>query len=525
MTTEKIVRAAESPGPPRDDLLAALERLHPERVAFQDGDGEATCGQARDQVYRMARALAARKLCDGQVIACVLPISTNAILLGLAINHAGCGYMTLPTDIPVDVQVDLISEAEAAAVVVDPAAGGNDILRLLSGTHPSQFFTFGPGGVGEDLLSLAARESPLPFESAATPDGLSTFALTGGTTGRPKIVVRRFDSVTPRRLGQPALPRAEQPVRLLKCKTMSSPALRRFAESTLFSGGTVITQKDFDPAAVIATIEQQRVTHLVVVPPQQLRAIVDHPLLASTDTSSLRWVFCTATRVSVSLLRRAVERLGPVIYHGYGLTEANGISRLSPEDYFPDHLELLATCGKALTGVEIAVRDSAGNAVAASERGDLWVRTPYVMTGYLNRPDLVSHVLRDGWLRTEDVGSLDEDGFLTMLGRATDALNTTGDRIFFSEIERCIEEHPGVLECAAFTIPGPHCTQTLHVAVVSETASQIDENKLRKAVHHRLGPAGVPQSVQFVPRIPLNHGDIPNRALLARLVSHRPPGS
>lgn len=508
---------AEPSGPPRDDVLAALEGLYSKQVAFQDADGEVTYSQARDQMYRIARALLRRELRGGQVIACVLPISTKAMLLELAINHIGCGLMVVPTHIPTEIQIDLISEAAAAALVVDPAAGGSDLARLLTGTYQPRFFTLGPGGIGEDLLSLAERESPLSFAATTRLDAISTLALTGGTTGCPKIVMRRFDSATPRRLGHPALPRAQQPVRLLKCQA-PTPALRRFAADALLSGGTIVTQKHFDPAVVIASIESQDITHLFASP-QKLRAVIDHPLLLSTDTASLRWVFCTSTRASARLLRRATERLGPVVYQGYGLTETGGISRLSPEDYFPGRLDLLATCGKALPEVEIAVRDSAGNILAAGERGDVWVRTPYVMTGYLNRPDLTTQVLQDGWLRTGDVGSLDEDGFLTMLGRATDVLSAVGRHIFFSEIENCVEEYPGVLDCAAFTVTGPGHIQTLHVAVVSETVSQSEEGKLCEAVRRQLGPTGVPQSILFVPKIPLSHGNIPDRPLLARLRS------
>lgn len=296
MTTEEYVLMIEPSSPLRNDSLAALEQWPSELVAFQDADGEVTYGQARDHVYRMARALMARELRGGQVIACVLPISTKAMLLQLAINHAGCAHLMLPRDIPVDIQADLISEVEAVAVVVDAAAGGDDLVRQLTGRHPPQFFTLGPSGSDEDICFLAERESPLLFESAARSDALSSLVLTGGTTGRPKIVVRRFDSAAPRRLGQSALPWAQQPVRLLKF-TDISPGLPRFAESALRSGGTVISQKDFDPAAAIASIEAHQVTHLRV-PPHQLRAIVDRPLLASTDTSSLRWVLCTSTRAS-----------------------------------------------------------------------------------------------------------------------------------------------------------------------------------------------------------------------------------
>lgn len=504
--------------PLRDDLLAALEQWPAEQIAFVDAEGEVSYGQALDCVYRTARALTAKGLSGGQVIACVVPISTKAMLLQLAINQAGCGHLMLPPDIPVDVQAELVGEAQATAVVVDPAAGGDDLLRKLIGTRPLQLFTFGSGGNHKDICSLAEPESPLPFESPARPDALSSLVITGGTTGRPKIVVRRFDSATPRRLGQSALPSEQEPVRLLKF-TNISPGLPRFAESALRSGGSVISQKDFDAASVIAGIETHRVTHLRV-PPHQLRAIVDHPLLASTDTSSLRWLLCTSARASAQLLRRAIERLGPVVYHGYGMTEATGISRLSPEDYSPGRLDLLATCGKALPGVEIVICNSGGNALAAGEQGYIWVRTPYMMTGYLNRPDLTDKALQDGWLRTGDVGYLDDNNFLTVLGRAADALITTEHRIFLSEVENCVEEYPGVLDCAAFTLPGVNHTQTLHVAVVSETSTQIDEVKLREMMRHRLGPAGVPQSVLRIPEIPRNYSGLPQRPLLAQFAGH-----
>lgn len=514
------MHATELSGPPSDEALAALA-LHPERIAFQDAHGELTYAQARDQVYRMAGALLSHGLRPGQVVASVLPISTQAILLTHAINHAGCGWMGVPVHLPVDVQTDLINEAGAAAVVIDPAARGDDLIRLQTATSPAQLFSMGPGRIGEDLLALADRESPLPFESAARPDAMSTLGLTGATTGRPKIVMRRFDSVPSHRPGHSRLPRAQRPVRLLKCETLSL-LLRQLVEDTIASGGTVLTRVDSDPVNMIATIETQRITHLFV-PPYQLRALIDHPLLASTDTSSLRWVLCTTAKAPVSLLRRAVKRLGPVVYQSYGQTEAQGISRLSPEDYFPGRLELLATCGRAFPGVEIAVRSTTGHALGNGERGELWVRTPYVMAGYLNRPDLTAQVLRDGWLRTGDIGFLDENGFVTLLGRATDAVDIEGQHVLFADIENCLDDHPGVADCAAFTVPGP--TPTLHVAVVREESICTDEDGLCEALLRQLGPAHVPQSILFVPKIPLAHGYGSDRIALGQWWSDgHPPG-
>ncbi|HZE03081.1 MAG TPA: AMP-binding protein [Pseudonocardiaceae bacterium] len=494
------------------DSLAALA-LHSERVAFQDAQGELTYGQARDQVYRIARALLALGLRPGQVVAYDALLSTQALLLGHAINHIGCGQMKVPTYVPVDVQADLIIEVNATAVVIDPIACGGYLGRLLTATPPPKLLSLGPG-VGEDVLELAARESPIPFESAARPDGLSTFALTSGTTGRPKIVARRFDRLTPRRLGRPGLPRAQQPVRLLKCKHVSDH-FRRFVEDTLACGGTVVTRADFDPAEMIATIEAQGITHLLA-PPHQLRVLVDHPLLMTTDLSSLRWVLCTTARASPRLLRRAVERLGPVVYHTYGQTEAMGISRLSPEDYIPGRWELLATCGRALPGVEITVRDSTGQIIGPGERGELWVRTPYVMAGYLNRPALTAQVLHEGWLRTGDAGSLDREGFLTLFGRITDAIEDGDHQVFFSEIENCVEEQPGVRDCAVFTVPELGQVPALHLAVVADASTCSDEGGLQDAVLRGFGPACVPRSILFVPQIPVGSGNGPDRSLLAQ---------
>jgi fatty-acyl-CoA synthase len=96
----------------------------------------------------------------------------------------------------------------------------------------------------------------------------------------------------------------------------------------------------------------------------------------------------------------------------------------------------------------------------------------------------------------------------------------TGHRIFLSEIENCVEEYPGVLDCVAFTVPGSSQTQTLHVAVVSETSTQIDKSKLRETMRHRLGSAGVPESVLLAPRIPRNYAGVSDRPLLAQLAIH-----
>ena len=200
-----------------------------------------------------------------------------------------------------------------------------------------------------------------------------------------------------------------------------------------WAGAEQVLLPRFDAAAVLETIERERITHTVLVP-TMLGMLLDAPGADDADLSSLRHVQYAASPISAELQRRVLERLPDCdVAQFYGMTEAAPtVTHLSGEDHRRGG-ERLASVGVPVPGVEVDVRDD-----------ELWVRGPNVMLGYWNRPDETAEALVDGWYRSGDIVRADEDGYLYLLDRAKDMIITGGENVYSLEVEAALVRHPAV---------------------------------------------------------------------------------
>jgi long-chain acyl-CoA synthetase len=253
-------------------------------------------------------------------------------------------------------------------------------------------------------------------------------------------------------------------------------------------GATQVVLPRFDAAAVLETIERERITHTVLVP-TMLAMLLDAPGSEAADLSSLRHVQYAASPISAELQRRVLERLpGCDVAQFYGMTEAAPtVTHLSPEDHRRGRA--LASVGVPVPGVEVEVRGPAG------EPGELWIRGPNIMLGYWNRPEATAEALVDGWYRSGDIVSEDEHGYLFLVDRAKDMIVTGGENVYSLEVEAALMRHPAVAEAAVFGVPHDRWGEAVH-AIVTTRAETTPE---ALAEHCRAVIAGfkVPRAIEL----------------------------
>ncbi|MBV2365450.1 AMP-binding protein [Streptomonospora nanhaiensis] len=496
-------------------LLEILASDRDRPVLHDARNGWLTAGAAVDTVYRFARALRARGCGPDRVVALAGPLSTGLYLCSHAVEHVGGAQGEVPMGLPAPEYVRLFEEYGAAFVVADPEAVAAPVLRAVAAMPGVRLLTLGAAAHGEDLLAELERHSPEPFPPRARAGAPIRIGLTGGTTGRSKPVVRVFAPIPdPRTIWYARMVASHGPGARVVLAEQLSGVGRTLINGCLAIGGRCVLLPDFEPPRVAGAVQAHRASH-VFLPTHQLRRLLDDPAAAAADLSSLRCVITGGGMMTPALLNRAVARLGPVVYSSYGQTEAGNIAWLEPEHYTGTGAEARRSCGRPLPGVDVEIRDLQGRVLGPGERGRVWVRTPLLMAGYLNRPEDTARVLREGWLDTQDIGYRTEEGLLVLLGRARNAISVAGAAVFAVEVDAVLQERPGVLDSASFGVPGPE-GETLHSAVVRDPGVPVSAAELQAAVRERRGAAYAPSSVLFVARIPYTRSHDVNLDLLRR---------
>ncbi|WP_371515594.1 AMP-binding protein [Kitasatospora sp. NBC_01300] len=484
-------------------VLAGLER-DPGRVAIRWGEEALTARECLDGVYRMARALAGAGLGRGDGVTVLAGNRPEAVLVRLAANLLGCRVAMPHPDGPVGESVALAGFAGTSALVFDPVrcrAAAEGIARALPSAG---LFALGPSALGVDLSAAAASCSPEPLAPRFRPQDVMAVRFTGGTTGRPKGVLRRF--------ARPPRPALLSGATFLLCTELCHGG-GTTADLALAAGGTVVLQEAFAAETVLAAIERFRVSR-VYLPPHLLYRVLDHPLLRATDTGSLRRVTYTGCPPSPRRLAEATRRLGRVLHQTYSLTECGPVTRLGPDEHLDPRL--LATAGRPFPDTEVRIVDEEGTVLPAGRTGEICVRTPTAMVGYWRDPELTARVLREGWLHTGDLGSLDAAGYLTVAGRRPMAI-VDGHNVFPRDVEEPLRAHPEVREAVMFATAGPDRLERVHAAVVTGPGSRATAEELCRWARERVGPRCAPDSVLVLPGIPLTGAGKPDLDALRAL--------
>ncbi len=356
------------------------------------------------------------------------------------------------------------------------------------------------------------------------PHELATILYTSGTTGRPKGVMRSHRA---------ELTLGEQMAMMFDVRTggrslVVMPLFHAGAQSSAYAQlwrcGTLFIHRSFDPAAVLDTVERERITNLHFVP-QMLQALLDAAEGRTVDTSSVETIAYAAAPMSPPLLRRALARFGPVFVNGWGMSEGNGTA-LPKHKHKPDGPEarLLASIGQPNAKAELRIVGDDGADCAPGTPGELWLRSASVMDGYWNNSVATIEALRDGWLRTGDVGYADAAGNVFLVDRKKDMIISGGENIYSQEVERAVAEHPDVASVAVIGVPDERWGETVMAVIVPRAGSHPAAEAVIAHCATLIASYKKPRHVVFVDSLPLlPSGEIDKIALRRRHGAASPP--
>ena len=404
----------------------------------------------------------------------------------------------------------LIYSAEFAALANAIAAQVSSIrIRIEFGTGGGQ-------SSYEQLLGAASAEMPA---IAPEPGDTAYIMYTSGTTGGSKGVM----------ISHAAMAEA---TRMLSCESGILPTDKALIVMPLFHlggkieqmnfslmGSTVVLKTVFEPDDILATIERERITagHFAPLMVQRMVEVLESK---SYDVSTLRCVHYASAPMPVPALRRAIAKMGPIFVQVYGMTECLACTVLKAHHHLIDGSDAerrrLASAGQPALGNEVKIVRDDGSQCETGEIGEIIFRSPTSMTGYWNKSTMTAEVLRDGWLHTQDLGFVDNAGFVFVVDRKKDMIISGGENIYSWEVEEALRAHPDVAEVAVIAVPDKVWGESVKACVQLRPGSAASEEALIEHTRTLIASYKKPRSIDFVESLPrLFNGKIDKKALRA----------
>jgi long-chain acyl-CoA synthetase len=464
----------------------------PGRPALREGERELTYDQLNRQANRVATALIREGVRPGEAIGLCAPNSIDWIVFYFGVLKAG-----------------------AVAVTLSGLLTGEELNRLVRHAAPRWMFT-----TASNLEALSPLKGPCGIEKMISPDGdldLSTLMAlgiesfralerdrtdpaavlyTGGTTGNPKGVL----------LSHEAMAFSSHTVSYCERSTENDLALCfmpfnhvfgqiHIMNATLYSCGCLELLPAFDLERIMTLMASGRVTKFFAVPTVYIR------LLSLSDLERklgrLRYCFSAAASMPREIVHQWKERTGITIAESYGMTEG------MPVTYNHYYRHLVGSVGTPVQAVEVEIRDPRGDRVEPGEEGEICLRGPNVMKGYLNNPEGTADAFWEGgWFRSGDIGRFDEDGYLFIVDRLKDLIITGGENVYPREVEEILYTSPQVEECAIIGIPDREWGERVTAFIVPKPGETITPEDLKSFLKIRLSSFKVPKEYIALSELP-----------------------
>lgn len=510
-----VVPAEALWGPSHAEMLVAGLERYPDRVCFYLEDTQQTYREVAEGISRFCQAYAQLGLGTSSGVAVLSGNRPEVLYLQGAGAISGTRGTALHPLGSLDDHAYVIENAGIETLVFDPRTFQERAAQLAERV-PSlkNLLALGPTEVGEDLFALASTFEPAPLRvMPRDPNSVTALAYTGGTTGKPKGVMATQRGFTYMTMIQMAEWEWPEEIRFLVATPLSHAAAATFVP-VIMQGGSLVVLPYFDPDLFFDAIEKYKITSTMVVP-TLLYMLMDHPRMKTADLSSVETIFYGAAAISPTRLREAIQMIGPKFFQFFGQTEAPmTLCVLRKGEHDIDNLERLATCGRPVPWIRLALLDSEGNVVPKGEPGEICVQAPLVMAGYWNLPEETAEATRFGWLHTGDIAREDAEGYLTIVDRSKDMIVSGGFNVYPREVEDVISAHPAVAAVAVIGAPDEKWGEMVTAVVVLRPGAKVEASELSALVRDAKGPIYAPKKVDFVEAIPVSALGKPDKKLL-----------
>ncbi|MCK9364458.1 MAG: long-chain-fatty-acid--CoA ligase [Syntrophales bacterium] len=494
------------------DSLKKAYKFFPNKKAVVCGDNSWTYEEFFIRLNNFSRYLKTEGIKKGDRIAILHPNCHYYLESYYALAIIGATAVPLNHRLSAAELSFILNDAGARLLIASPRF--RKTIEQLRGNVPSLEGIIWTGETptedgDKSYEEIIAGQYPAFAEVETTENDIAQIYYTSGTTGRPKGVILTHKNVSVHALGTIAELQLTDRDVWLHAAPLFHLADAWASWAITWVGGTHVLVSDFDPAAVLAALEKERVT-LTNLIPTMLNILINYPEVKNYDFSSLRVLLSGGASIAPEVVRRIVETFGCDYLQTYGMTETSPyltlsllkehLRKLSPEE----QLRYKSKTGREFIAVELKVVNEEGRDIRQDEQetGEIIVRGDTVTPGYWHLPEETQKAIRDGWLYTGDMAVMDSEGYVTIVDRKKDMIVTGGENVYSTEVENILYQHHAVLECAVVGVPDEKWGETVHAVVVLKPNMPATPEELIDFCKERIAHYKSPKSVEFLPELP-----------------------
>ena len=491
--------AVDIPVAPVTEFVLRRVNDHPEKPALIDGTTGRTYSFAElsDVIHRLAGGLVARGFAPGDTLALMAPNLPEYAIIFHAVAVAGGVVTTVNPTYGADEVAFQLRDAGATELVT-VGMFAEVAKEAITGTEISEVITI-DGVAGTTALDSIFGD-PIQQSPVNPVDDVVVLPYSSGTTGLPKGVMLTHHNLVANicQCDHAIVYQPDGEVALAFLPFFHIYGMQVLMNGLLANGVTVVTLPRFDLDQALSLVQEHRITRFFAVPPVVL-ALAKHPAVDSYDLSSLVQVFSGAAPLGAEIAMEAEKRIGCEVVQGYGMTELSPVSHTTPPGMFK-----AGSSGVTVSNTESRIVDpDTGEDQTFGERGELWVRGPQVMKGYLNNPEATAATLdSDGWLHTGDVAIIDEDHHMTIVDRVKELIKYNGFQVPPAELEALLITHPEVNDVAVIGIPDESAGELPKAFVVRSPGSEVTAEDLQAFVAEHVASYKHIRLVEFIDEIP-----------------------
>ncbi len=491
--------AVDIPVAPVTEFVLRRVNDHPEKPALIDGTTGRTYSFAElsDVIHRLAGGLVARGFAPGDTLALMAPNLPEYAIIFHAVAVAGGVVTTVNPTYGADEVAFQLRDAGATELVT-VGMFAEVAKEAITGTEISEVITI-DGVAGTTALDSIFGD-PIQQSPVNPVDDVVVLPYSSGTTGLPKGVMLTHHNLVANicQCDHAIVYQPDGEVALAFLPFFHIYGMQVLMNGLLANGVTVVTLPRFDLDQALSLVQEHRITRFFAVPPVVL-ALAKHPAVDSYDLSSLVQVFSGAAPLGAEIAMEAEKRIGCEVVQGYGMTELSPVSHTTPPGMFK-----AGSSGVTVSNTESRIVDpDTGEDQPFGERGELWVRGPQVMKGYLNNPEATAATLdSDGWLHTGDVAIIDEDHHMTIVDRVKELIKYNGFQVPPAELEALLITHPEVNDVAVIGIPDESAGELPKAFIVSSPGSEVTAEDLQAFVAEHVASYKHIRLVEFIDEIP-----------------------
>ncbi len=490
------------------DLFDRGVRINPNGLAFTGAGGDFTYTEAQALTVKIARTI--RKLGFGarSRFAIYSPNCGQAMIAILGAMRAGGIWCTINLRNALETNIELMKK-HGCQILFFLSSTTEQINKIRENVSSIEIAVCLDRKVneGEFLLDWAGEADIVPEDYQIPEHEIGFQGSTAGTTGLPKIAFATHGWALMSAIAWCTCLRFDiHPVNLAVTPVTHAAGMVVLGHIPL--GGTTVMMDQADLDLVLENIRRYKVTTLFV-PPTLLYMLLTHPRVRNYDYSSLRYIICSGAPLAPEKIIEAIDVFGPVMAQGFGQTEAGfPMTFISPQETAEaardqSKRHRLLSCGRPTVAVSaMEVMDDNGNVLGPHTNGEIVLRGPTLIRGYLNDPEATAEVQKYGWHHTGDIGYRDEEGYFYITDRKRDVIISGGFNILPFEVEQVLLQHPAVQDCAVIGVPHEKWGEAVKAIVQLAPNASATEDELITLCKDKIGGMKAPKSIDFWERLP-----------------------